>query len=195
MKKGLQEIWASCNSFGEKCDGGSLCHNEIKCYWESDNDGNRVEVEWEKFSLNDWLRIRFGGVSKTARNQILQDHWKKQFENEYDNSDEFEDPDGCGECRENEIFETIINKMHNEWFKGTDEDDEDLEGMVNYLEPTLYDEFIDSNDEEYKERKYSIGPGEVYRKIEISGVEELSRTRGNIATIKNDDKEESYNET
>nr|GEX94463.1 hypothetical protein [Tanacetum cinerariifolium] len=129
--------------------------------------------------------------------------------------------------RENEIFETIINKLHDEWFKGTDEDDEDLEGIIDFLEPTLYDEFIDSGDEEYKERKcrmleipyikpppiliekvnvtrYSIGPGEVYRKIKISRVEELSMTRGNIATIrakimneflKNDDKKESYDAT
>ncbi|GKB26592.1 hypothetical protein Tco_0865993 [Tanacetum coccineum] len=106
-------------------------------------------------------------------------------------SDEFEDPDGCGECRENEIFKTIINKLHDEWFKGTDEDDDDLEGIIDYLEPTLYDGFIDSDDEEYKERKcrllgmpyikppliliekvnvtrYSIGLGEVYRKIKIA---------------------------
>ncbi|GKE43026.1 hypothetical protein Tco_1470310, partial [Tanacetum coccineum] len=34
MKEGVQEIWASCSPFEEKCDGGSLCHNEIKCYWE-----------------------------------------------------------------------------------------------------------------------------------------------------------------
>ncbi|GKB49362.1 hypothetical protein Tco_0900115 [Tanacetum coccineum] len=76
-----------------------------------------------------------------------------RFENEYDDSDEFEDPNGCGECREYEIFKTIINKLHDEWFKGTDEYDEDLEGIIDYLEPTLYDEFIDSDDEEYKERK------------------------------------------
>ncbi|GKD78601.1 RNA-directed DNA polymerase, eukaryota, reverse transcriptase zinc-binding domain protein [Tanacetum coccineum] len=188
-KKGVQEILASCNPFGEKCDGGSLCHNEIKCYWESENDGNRMEVEWENLSLNDWLRIR--------------------------------------ECKENKILKTINNKLHDEWFKGTDEDDDDLEGIIDYLEPTLYDGFIDSDDEEYKEKKctllgtpyikpppifiekvnvtrYSIGPREVYRKLKILEVEELSRTRGNIATIraeimneilKNDDKKESYNET
>ncbi|GKC54119.1 hypothetical protein Tco_1076864 [Tanacetum coccineum] len=71
---------------------------------------------------------------------------EKGFRNEYDDNDEFEDPDGCGECRENEIFETIINKLHDEWFKGTDEDDDDLEGIIDYLEPTLYDRFIDLDD-------------------------------------------------
>ncbi|GKA53304.1 hypothetical protein Tco_0746619 [Tanacetum coccineum] len=37
----------------------------------------------------------------------------------------------------------------------TDEDDDDLEGIIDYLEPTLYDGFIDSDDEEYKEKKIS----------------------------------------
>ncbi|GJW06562.1 hypothetical protein Tco_1568985 [Tanacetum coccineum] len=140
---------------------------------------------------------------------------------------EFEDPDGCGENKENEILGTILNKLHDEWFKGADEDDDNLEGIIDYLKPTLYDGFVDSDDEEYKERKcillgmpyikpptiliekvnvtrYSIGPGEVYTKIKISGVEELYRTRGNIATIRagimdeisrNDDNEESNDET
>ncbi|GKA46491.1 retrovirus-related pol polyprotein from transposon TNT 1-94 [Tanacetum coccineum] len=142
-------------------------------------------------------------------------------ENEYDDNEEFEDPDGCEESKENKIL------LHDELFKGIDEDDDDLEGITDYLEPTLYDGFVDSDDEEYKERKcrllgmpyikpppiliekvnvtrYSIGLGKVYTKIKVSGVEELSRTRGNIATIRarimdeisrNDDNEESYDET
>ncbi|GJS13003.1 putative reverse transcriptase domain-containing protein [Tanacetum coccineum] len=141
QKESYEEIAYRCSlitletnrELREECHGGSLCHNEIKCYWESENDGNRMEVEWENLSLNDWLRIRFGEVSETARNQILRDHWKK-IENEYDDSDEFEDSDGCGQCRGNENFETIINKLHDEWFKGMDEDEEDLEGIIDYLE-------------------------------------------------------------
>ncbi|GKC98615.1 hypothetical protein Tco_1168890, partial [Tanacetum coccineum] len=174
-KEGVQEIWASCSPFEEKCNGGSLGHNEIKCYWESKHDGKRIEVN---LSLNDW--------------------------NEYDDNEEFKDPNGCEESKENKILGTVLNNLHDEWFKGTDEDDDDLEGIINYLKPTLYDGFIDSDDEEYKERKYSIGPGEVYTKIKVSRVEELSKTRGNIATIRagimdeifrNDDNKESYDET
>ncbi|GJT15691.1 zinc knuckle CX2CX4HX4C containing protein [Tanacetum coccineum] len=109
---------------------------------------------------------------------------RKSFGNEYDDNEDFEDPDGCGESKENKILGTIIDKLHYEWFKGTHEDDDNLEGIIDYLEPTLYDGFIDSDDEEYKERKYSIGPGELYTKIKVSEVEDLSRTRGNIATIR-----------
>ncbi|GJU40649.1 hypothetical protein Tco_1193606 [Tanacetum coccineum] len=93
---------------------------------KSENDGKRIEVEWENLSLNDWLNG-----------------------NEYDDNEDFKDPNGCGESKENEIRGTIINKLHDEWFKGTDEDDDDLEGIIDYLEPTLYDGFIDSDDEEY----------------------------------------------
>ncbi|GJY00738.1 integrase, catalytic region, zinc finger, CCHC-type containing protein [Tanacetum coccineum] len=170
---------------------------------------------------------RFGEVSKTARDKILRDHWRKRFRNEYEDSEEFKDPEGCRESKENKILGTVLKKLHDEWFKGTDEDDDDLEGIIDYLETILYDGFVDSDDEEYKERKcrllgmpyiksppiliekvnvtrYSIGPGEVYTKIKVSGVEELSRTRGNIATtragimdeiFRNDDNEESYDET
>ncbi|GJX21957.1 hypothetical protein Tco_0226402, partial [Tanacetum coccineum] len=169
--KGYKKYGHSGSPFDEKYNGGSLCLNEIKCYWESENDGKRIDVEWENLSLNDWLRIRFG--------------------------------------------------------EGTYEDDDDLEGIIDYLEPTLYDGFIDSDDEEYKERKcrllgmpyvkppptliekvsvtrYSIDQEEVYTKMKVSEVEELSRTRGNIANIRagimeeilgNDDEKESYDET
>ncbi|GJZ84283.1 hypothetical protein Tco_0649622 [Tanacetum coccineum] len=97
--------------------------------------------------------VTFGEVSETARDKILRDHWRKRFRNEYDDNKEFEDPDGCGENKENEIIGTILNKLHDEWFKGTDEDDDDLEGIIDYLKPTLYDGFVDSDNEEYKERK------------------------------------------
>ncbi|GKC43252.1 hypothetical protein Tco_1060974 [Tanacetum coccineum] len=182
-----QETNRELSPFEEKFDGGSLCHNEIKCYKESENNGKQIDVEWENLSLNDWLRIRFGEVSETARDKIPKDHWRKRFGDEYDDNKDFKDPDGCRERSE--------------------EDDDDIEGIIDYLEPTLYDRFIDSDDEEYKERKcrlmgipyikpppiliekvkvtrYSVGQGEVYTKIKVSEVEELSRTRGNIATIR-----------
>ncbi|GJS48871.1 hypothetical protein Tco_0598992 [Tanacetum coccineum] len=120
---------------------------------ESENDSKRIDVELENLCLNDWLRIRFGEVSETTRDKILRGHWRKRFWNEYDDNEEFEDSDGCGESKENKILGTVLNKLHDEWFKGTDEDDDDLEGIIDYLELTLYVGFIDSDDEEYKERK------------------------------------------
>ncbi|GJU93655.1 hypothetical protein Tco_1318411 [Tanacetum coccineum] len=125
-----QEANGGLRTFKERCDGGSLCHNEIKCYWESKNDGKQIYFEWENLSLNDWLRIRFGEVSETARDKILRDHWRKRFRNEYDDSEDFDDPDGCGESKEYKFLGTIINKLHDKWFKGTHEDDDNLEGII-----------------------------------------------------------------
>ncbi|GJW78448.1 hypothetical protein Tco_0140130 [Tanacetum coccineum] len=144
------------------------------------------------------IRNMFGEVSETAWDKILRDHWRKRFGNKYDDNKYFDDTDGCRECKENKILETVINKLHNEWFKGTNEDDDNLEGIIDYLEPTLYDGFIDSDDEEYKERKRNL------YKNKVSEVEKLSRTRGNIATIragvmdeilKNGNEEESSDKT
>ncbi|GKD01987.1 hypothetical protein Tco_1172261 [Tanacetum coccineum] len=94
-------------------------------------------------------KLRFGEVGETARDKILRDHWRKRFGNEYDDNEEFKDPDGCGESKENEILGTVLNKLHDERFKGTYKDDDNLEGIIDYLEPTLYDGFIDLDDEEY----------------------------------------------
>ncbi|GJX19404.1 hypothetical protein Tco_0222081 [Tanacetum coccineum] len=123
---------ASCNPSNEECDGGSLRNNEIRCYWESENDNDR----------------------------------------------------------------------------GTSDDEDVIEGIIDYLEPTSYDGFIDLDEEEYtntcwllgllvlsnhlhiieqvKITRYSLGPGEVYTKVEVLNMEKLPRTRNNIATIRHD---------
>ncbi|GJZ70903.1 zinc knuckle CX2CX4HX4C containing protein [Tanacetum coccineum] len=97
--------------------------------------------------------------------------------------------------RNNEIRERIIHNLHEEWFKGTSDDEDDIEGIIDYLEPTSYDGFIDLDEEEYNKRKYrllgmsyieplpiiieqvkitrySLGQGEVYTKLEVSNLKE-----------------------
>nr|GEX70447.1 hypothetical protein [Tanacetum cinerariifolium] len=68
--------------------------------------------------------LRFEEVSETAGDKILRDHWRKRFRNQYDDIEEFKDPVGCEESKENKIIGIIINKLYDEWFKGTHEDDE-----------------------------------------------------------------------
>ncbi|GKG41760.1 hypothetical protein Tco_0473511, partial [Tanacetum coccineum] len=86
------------------------------------------------------------------------------------------------------------------------DDEDDIKGIIDYLKPTSYEEFIDLDNEEYnkircrllgmsyielppiiieqvKITRYSLGPGEVYTKLEVSNIEELPQTRRNIATI------------
>ncbi|GJY54301.1 hypothetical protein Tco_0445965 [Tanacetum coccineum] len=45
QNNGIQEVWASCNPSNEECNGRSLCNNEIRCYWESENDNNHINID------------------------------------------------------------------------------------------------------------------------------------------------------
>ncbi|GKA93207.1 hypothetical protein Tco_0815193 [Tanacetum coccineum] len=119
----------------------------------------------------------------------------------------------CSIGRNNEIRERIIHNLHEEWFKWTFDKEDDIEGIIDYLEPTSYDGFVDLDEEKYNKRRcrllgmpyveplpiiieqvkitrYSLGPGEVYTKLEASNTEELPRTRNNVATIRSNIMEE-----
>ncbi|GJU48725.1 hypothetical protein Tco_1218280 [Tanacetum coccineum] len=170
----IREVWASCNPSSEECDGGSSRNNEVRCYWKSKNDNDNTNVEWNDLSLNDWLKIKYGEVDETRKKKILTEHWRKRFRVDYVDSNDFYDPDQCEDSRNNEIRERIIHNLHEEWFKGTSDDENDIEGIIDYLKPI-----------------YSLGPGEVYMKLEVSNTEELPRTRNNVATIRSNIMEEN----
>ncbi|GKD08047.1 hypothetical protein Tco_1187732 [Tanacetum coccineum] len=149
----IQEVWAPCNPSNDECDGGSLRNNEIQCYWESENDNDRINIEWNDLSLNDWLKIKYGEVDETMKRKILTEHWRNRFGADYDDNNDFYNPDQCGDGRNNEIQEKTIHNLHEEWFKGTSDDENDIEGIIDYLKPTSYDGFIDLDDEEYNKRR------------------------------------------
>ncbi|GKC41615.1 hypothetical protein Tco_1059337, partial [Tanacetum coccineum] len=215
QNNGIQEVWASCNPSNEECDGGSLRNNKIRCYWESENDNDRIRIEWNDLCLNDWLKIKYGEVDETMKKKILTEHWRKQFGVDYDDINDFYDPDQCGEGRNNEIQERVVNNLHDEWFKGTSNDEDDIKGIIDYLKPTSYDGFVDLDEEEYNKRqcrllemlyiaplpliikqveitRYSLRSGEVYTKVKVLNMEELPLTRNNIATIRSDIMDEVY---
>ncbi|GJR27871.1 retrovirus-related pol polyprotein from transposon opus [Tanacetum coccineum] len=87
------------------------------------------------------------------------------------------------------------------------EDEDDLEGIIDYLKPRSYDGFIDLDDEAYNKRmckflgmtyeeptpiliekakvtRYTVGPGETYTKVILLGVEKILRTRDNVAAMR-----------
>ncbi|GJS51815.1 zinc knuckle CX2CX4HX4C containing protein [Tanacetum coccineum] len=134
--------------------------------------------------------------------------YRERFGEEDDDTDEgWEDPKKCGEEKMNAILDTVLDKLDDSWFSGTIQDDADLDGITNYLEPTSYDGFIDSEDEAYIEisckllgmpykkpppiliervevTRYNIGPGETYTKINILGIDEIPLTSANVVTIR-----------
>ncbi|GJZ63497.1 hypothetical protein Tco_0619918 [Tanacetum coccineum] len=67
-----------------------------------------------------------------------------------------EDPEKCGETKKRAIIRAMVNKLPEEWFLDVSRDKDDLEGIIDYLEPILYDGFIDYNDEAYKQRRNKL---------------------------------------
>ncbi|GKF38593.1 hypothetical protein Tco_0118654 [Tanacetum coccineum] len=101
----------------------------------------------------------------------------------------------------------MVNKLPEEWFSGVSKDMDDFEGIIDYLEPTLYDGFIDPDNEAYKLRRnklhgmpysgplpnlkeeakitrYNLGAGEVFIKTKILNIKGFPRTALNIADIR-----------
>ncbi|GJR68479.1 hypothetical protein Tco_0014544 [Tanacetum coccineum] len=64
-----------------------------------------------------------------------------------------EDPEECGEDQANTVMGGIYDKLNNDWFNGTSDDEDDFEGILDYLEPSSYDGFIDLDIEAYNERR------------------------------------------
>ncbi|GJT62112.1 hypothetical protein Tco_1005645 [Tanacetum coccineum] len=207
-KESEYQYWASFDRNSNVCDGGGLPINEEKRYWESINDSEREELEWEELSLNDWMKIRYGKVCKMTRERILKDCWKEKFREEEDDIEEnSEDPKECGEDKANTIMRDIHDKLNDDWFNSTSEDEDDLDGILYYLQPRSYDGFIDLDNEAYNKRRcrllgltyeepplilikkvkltrYTIGPKEIYTKVKVLGIDEILRPRDNVASIR-----------
>ncbi|GJW47460.1 hypothetical protein Tco_0079106 [Tanacetum coccineum] len=89
----------------------------------------------------------------------------------------------------------------------TSEDEDNLEGNIDYVEPIPYNGFTDLDNEAYKKRKrkllgmtyrkppsiliekaevtrYIVGPVESYTKVRILGIDELPRTKDNLTTVR-----------
>ncbi|GJZ61388.1 RNA-directed DNA polymerase, eukaryota, reverse transcriptase zinc-binding domain protein [Tanacetum coccineum] len=128
-------LWASCDPYYEICDGGGISDKNLKHFWKSRNNDDRITLEWEGLSCTNWL----GGQ---IREKTL--------------TEEQEDPEKCGETNERAIIGAVVNKLPEEWFSEISRDKDDLEGIIDYLEPTLYEGFIDHNDEAYKQRRNKL---------------------------------------
>ncbi|GJW11512.1 hypothetical protein Tco_1577339 [Tanacetum coccineum] len=157
-------FWATCDPYHEICDGGGISNKKIKHYWKSTNDDDRVDLEWEGLSYTNWVRAR----EKT----IMEDR---------------EDPKECGETMTRAIIRAMVNKLPEEWVSRVSEDKDDLEGIIDYLEPTLYDGFIDPDNEAYKQRRNKL-LGMPYTEPPLILKEEDEITRYNLGLEKSSQK-------
>ncbi|GKA21679.1 hypothetical protein Tco_0701668 [Tanacetum coccineum] len=137
-KEGVRHYWASCNPYYDECDGKGLPDNMEKHYWKSNNNREHVDLEWEELSFDNWVRIK--------------------FEREEKEGEDVDDSIKCGEDKSNTILEIVHDKLDDDWFIGTNEDDDDLKGIIDYPEPKSYDGFINLDGKAYKERMQKHPP-------------------------------------
>ncbi|GKB14217.1 zinc knuckle CX2CX4HX4C containing protein [Tanacetum coccineum] len=130
----------------------------------------------------------------------------KSYE-EDDVEENSEDPEECREDKANVIMGAIHDKLNDDWFNGTSEDEDDLEGILDYLEPRSYYGLIDLYHEAYNKRKcrllgltykepppiliekvkvtrYTIRLEEIYIKVKVLGIDEIPRTKDNVVAIR-----------
>ncbi|GJW54134.1 hypothetical protein Tco_0098219 [Tanacetum coccineum] len=160
------------------------------------------------YVMEEIYQLTYGKVCKMTRERILKDYWRERFRDEEDDLEQnLEDLEECGEDKANTILGVIHDKLNNDWFNNTSEDEDDLEGILDYLKPRSYDGFIDLDDEAYNKRRcrllgmtygeptsiiikkakvtrYTVGPDETYTKVELLGVEKIPRIKDNVAAIR-----------
>ncbi|GJR43026.1 hypothetical protein Tco_1311129 [Tanacetum coccineum] len=175
-------FWVSCDPYHEICDGGGIPDKKLKHYWKSTNDDDPIGVEWEGLSCTNWVRARYGKVNDITKERILQNFWDNMLggqTREKTITEEQEDPEKCRKSKTRAIIGAMINKLPEEWFSGVSKDKDDLEGIIDYLEPTLYDGFINHNDKAYKQRRNKL-LGMPYTKPPPILKEEAEITRYNL---------------
>ncbi|GJS94017.1 zinc knuckle CX2CX4HX4C containing protein [Tanacetum coccineum] len=147
---------------------------------------SKTFIEYDNLKEIDYDLFLYDSESlcKMIEERILKDYWRKRFGDEEDDLEKnLEDPEECGEDKANTILGVIHEKLNNNWFNNTSADEDDLEGILDYLKPRSYDGFIDLDDEAYNKRRcrllgmtyeeptlilikkakvtrYTVGPGE-----------------------------------
>nr|GFB81254.1 hypothetical protein [Tanacetum cinerariifolium] len=109
------------------------------------------------------------------------DYWREKLNEDQDDMsvDDGKDLKECRKDKANAILGVVLDKLKGDWYDGTSEDENDLEGIIDYLEPKSYDRFIDLDDEVYKERKCKL-LGMTYRKPPTILIEKVEVTRYTI---------------
>ncbi|GJR37085.1 zinc knuckle CX2CX4HX4C containing protein [Tanacetum coccineum] len=130
-----------------------ICSYEIEIQESYEEIVYRI-TKVEKEKRVHWCKSILQEKENERKERILKDHWRKTFRNEEDDLEEnLEDSKECGEDKANTIMGAIHDKLHDDWFNNTSEDEDDLEGILDNLKPRSYDGFIELDDEAYNKRR------------------------------------------
>ncbi|GJU86123.1 DNA-directed DNA polymerase [Tanacetum coccineum] len=152
---------AKCNHCGGNImDGVDIENLTIEQYLEliKENHAPSVGIKVDDITIAEYLE--YEETIKTQDYDDYQPHLAKDDlggqTREKTITEEQEDPEKCGETKTRAIIGAMVNKLREEWFSGGSRDMDDLDGIIDYLEPILYDGFIDNNNEAYKRRKNKL---------------------------------------
>lgn len=157
-------FWASCNPFDDECNGGSSIERvgEDEFLWTSTNDVERTELPWlDNLGFDNWVKIKYGKVDALTKEKIWKGCMSKEDpSNEVPNEiSEVTDEDTKDSTRnENEECKRVLveDLLDDKWFKGTESDDDDIEGILDYLELQGEYGFNDPEDEGYEQRRCKL---------------------------------------
>nr|GEX83860.1 hypothetical protein [Tanacetum cinerariifolium] len=112
----------------------------------------------EDFRIPIILRRPFLAIARTKSERFK--------EEENDIKENMKDPEECEDDKSHVIMESIHDKLNDDWFKDTSKDEDDLEGIIDYLEPRSYDGFTDLDDEAYgslsQEEEFEVTPTRIH---------------------------------
>nr|GEX64563.1 hypothetical protein [Tanacetum cinerariifolium] len=101
---------------------------------------------------------------------------------------EGEEKEDHEEFKTNAVLEIILDKMDETWFSSTRNEKDDLEGMIDYLEPYLYNEFISLGNEGKCKLLgiiYREPPSILIKRLKLQDtIDKIPRTSANGATIR-----------
>ncbi|GJX99330.1 hypothetical protein Tco_0356349 [Tanacetum coccineum] len=83
-KEDICTKWASCNPNFDVCDGGDN-PRENKEYWEGSNNDMQTNLEWEKLSFDNWVKVAFGKVCKMTMERINKYYWRNKEQEKLEN--------------------------------------------------------------------------------------------------------------
>ncbi|GJR20777.1 hypothetical protein Tco_0969304 [Tanacetum coccineum] len=109
---------------------------------------HRINLEWEGLSCTNWVRARYDNVNDITKERILQKIWDNKLGGQIREKtfiEEQDDPEKCEETKERARIGAMVNKLPEEWFLEVSRDKDDFEGTIDYLEPILYDGFVNTN--------------------------------------------------
>ena len=131
----------------------------VEYYWTSTNDIRRSELPWmDRLNFNYWVVIRYGRVDSLTKGKIWKDYMKdvSTSRREESNEEEREYTANWNGDRDQKIRDLMEDKLDDNWYKGTEFDDDDLKGIVDYLDLQGYDRFVDIDDEAYEQRRCKL---------------------------------------